>query len=37
MSGVREKVRFVSSDAECVAWHYPGANGGCVIMTGGAR
>lgn len=31
----REKVRFVSGDAECAAWHYPGTNGGCVIMTGG--
>ncbi len=20
----REKVRFVSSDTECAAWHYPG-------------
>jgi pimeloyl-ACP methyl ester carboxylesterase len=31
----RDKVRFVSGDAECAAWHYPGTNGGCVIMTGG--
>ena len=31
----REKVRFVSDDAECVAWHYPGTNGACVIMAGG--
>lgn len=31
----RERVRFVSADAECVAWHYPGTNGGCVIMAGG--
>ena len=31
----REKVRFVSGDAECVAWHYPGTNGACVIMAGG--
>ena len=31
----REKVRFVSGDADCVAWHYPGTNGACVIMTGG--
>ncbi|MFJ1758780.1 alpha/beta hydrolase [Amycolatopsis sp. NPDC088138] len=35
MSAVREKVRFVSGDAECVAWHYPGTNGGCVVMAGG--
>ena len=31
----REKVQFVSGNAECAAWHYPGTNGGCVIMTGG--
>jgi pimeloyl-ACP methyl ester carboxylesterase len=35
MSVLREKVRFVSGDSECVAWHYPGTNGGCVIMAGG--
>ncbi|HZD96812.1 MAG TPA: alpha/beta hydrolase [Micromonosporaceae bacterium] len=35
MSVWREKVRFVSGDAECVAWHYPGTNGACVIMAGG--
>jgi acetyl esterase/lipase len=35
MSVRREKVRFVSGDAECVAWHYPGTNGACVIMAGG--
>jgi uncharacterized protein len=33
--GEREKVRFVSGDTECAAWHYPGTNGGCVIMAGG--
>jgi fermentation-respiration switch protein FrsA (DUF1100 family) len=31
----REKVRFVSDDAECAAWHYPGSNEACVIMAGG--
>ncbi|HEY2795493.1 MAG TPA: alpha/beta hydrolase, partial [Micromonosporaceae bacterium] len=31
----RENVSFVSGDAECAGWHYPGSNGGCVIMTGG--
>ncbi|WP_329126223.1 alpha/beta hydrolase [Streptomyces sp. NBC_01465] len=31
----REKVRFASGDTSCVAWHYPGSNGGCVIMAGG--
>jgi pimeloyl-ACP methyl ester carboxylesterase len=35
MSANREKVRFVSGDTECAAWHYPGTNGGCVIMAGG--
>jgi fermentation-respiration switch protein FrsA (DUF1100 family) len=33
--GAREKVRFDSGGAECAAWHYPGTNGGCVIMAGG--
>jgi fermentation-respiration switch protein FrsA (DUF1100 family) len=31
----RQKVRFASGDTECAAWHYPGTNGGCVIMAGG--
>lgn len=31
----REKVRFSSGDTSCAAWHYPGSNGGCVIMAGG--
>jgi pimeloyl-ACP methyl ester carboxylesterase len=31
----RQKVFFVSGDAQCAAWHYPGTNGACVIMTGG--
>ena len=31
----REKVRFISGDTECAAWHYPGTNGACVIMAGG--
>ena len=31
----REKIRFVSGDTECAAWHYPGTNGGCVVMAGG--
>src|SRR5579859_7008992 len=35
MSVERGKVRFVSGDTECTAWHYPGTNGACVIMTGG--
>jgi uncharacterized protein len=35
MSAVREKVRFVSGDAECAAWYYPGDRGACVVMAGG--
>lgn len=31
----REKVRFRSGDTDCVAWHYQGRNGACVIMAGG--
>lgn len=31
----RQQVRFASGGTECAAWHYPGANGACVIMTGG--
>jgi pimeloyl-ACP methyl ester carboxylesterase len=35
LSAQREKVRFLSGDTECAAWHYPGTNGACVIMAGG--
>ena len=31
----RHKVRFPSGDTTCAAWHYPGENGGCVVMAGG--
>ena len=31
----REEVRFASGRSECAAWHYPGTNGGCVVMAGG--
>ncbi|WP_051342667.1 alpha/beta hydrolase [Pseudonocardia spinosispora] len=31
----RQKVHFISAGTECVAWHYPGTNGACVIMAGG--
>ncbi|MHC3820979.1 alpha/beta hydrolase [Streptomyces sp. DT9] len=31
----RQKVRFAVGGTECAAWHYPGTNGGCVIMAGG--
>ncbi|MFE3059181.1 alpha/beta hydrolase [Nocardia sp. NPDC059239] len=34
MSIEREKRRFTSGSDECVAWHYPGTNGACVIMAG---
>ena len=33
--GMREKVSFPSAGVECAAWHYPGSNGGCVVMAGG--
>ncbi|GAA3106746.1 pimeloyl-ACP methyl ester carboxylesterase [Kribbella aluminosa] len=32
---MREKVSFTSAGLDCAAWHYPGGNGGCVVMTGG--
>ncbi|WP_406503987.1 alpha/beta hydrolase [Streptomyces sp. NBC_00212] len=35
VSKQREKVRFASGGTSCAAWHYPGSNGGCVIMAGG--
>jgi pimeloyl-ACP methyl ester carboxylesterase len=35
LSARREKVRFLSGDTECAAWHYSGTNGACVIMAGG--
>jgi pimeloyl-ACP methyl ester carboxylesterase len=31
----RQMIRFASGGTECAAWHYAGANGACVIMTGG--
>jgi fermentation-respiration switch protein FrsA (DUF1100 family) len=34
-SGERRKVSFASGGSECAAWHYPGANGACVVMAGG--
>jgi alpha-beta hydrolase superfamily lysophospholipase len=34
-SAEREKVHLPSGDTTCAAWHYPGTNGGCVIMAGG--
>ena len=35
MLAEREKVRFISGDTRCAAWHYPGTNGACVIVAGG--
>ncbi|ACU73942.1 alpha/beta hydrolase fold protein [Catenulispora acidiphila DSM 44928] len=32
----RHKVRFPVGNTYCVAWHYPGTNGACVIMASGA-
>jgi alpha-beta hydrolase superfamily lysophospholipase len=32
----RCKVQFPSGDSFCVAWHYRGTNGGCVVMAAGA-
>jgi uncharacterized protein len=34
-AAIRDMVRFASGDTECAAWHYPGTNGGCVVMAGG--
>jgi uncharacterized protein len=34
-TSTREKVQFTSGDTTCAAWHYPGTNGGCVVMAGG--
>lgn len=31
----RERVRFASTRESCAGWHYPGTNGGCVVMAGG--
>ncbi|MEP7019177.1 MAG: alpha/beta fold hydrolase [Pseudonocardiales bacterium] len=31
----RTELRFASGGTECAAWHYPGTNGGCVVMAGG--
>jgi uncharacterized protein len=31
----RKKVVFTSGNSHCAAWHYPGNNGGCVIMAAG--
>jgi uncharacterized protein len=33
--GERSKIYFEVAGTRCAAWHYPGTNGGCVIMAGG--
>src|SRR5580692_1215005 len=33
--GERSKVHFEVAGTQCAAWHYPGTNGGCVVMAGG--
>ena len=33
---MREAIEFSSGGQRCAAWHYPGSNGMCVIMAGGA-
>jgi fermentation-respiration switch protein FrsA (DUF1100 family) len=35
MPAQRARVSFTSGGTRCAAWHYPGANGGYVVMTGG--
>ena len=32
---LRQKAWFASGDEQCAAWHYPSANGACVVMAGG--
>jgi pimeloyl-ACP methyl ester carboxylesterase len=32
---VRVEARFISGGTECAAWHYPGTNGGLVVMAAG--
>ena len=34
-SVVRQRIRFDSDGVGCAGWHYPGSNGGCVVMSGG--
>jgi pimeloyl-ACP methyl ester carboxylesterase len=34
-SARREKVSFQSDGTPCAAWHYPGVNGACVVMSSG--
>lgn len=32
----REGITFRAGNDDCAAWHYPGSNGACVVMAGGA-
>jgi pimeloyl-ACP methyl ester carboxylesterase len=34
-AGDRHAVLFPSGGVDCDGWHYPGSNGGCVVMAGG--
>lgn len=36
MSVQRRAIRYSSGSGQCFAWHYPGTNGGCIVMAGGA-
>jgi hypothetical protein len=33
MTAPRRNVGFASAASRCVAWHYTGENGACVIMA----
>jgi pimeloyl-ACP methyl ester carboxylesterase len=35
VTDLRRKVSFRSGDGRCIAWHYPGTNGACIVMAGG--
>ena len=35
VTDLRRKVSFRSGNERCVAWHYPGTNGACIVMAGG--
>jgi uncharacterized protein len=36
LTSTRVKAHFRSGDTTIAAWHYPGTNGGCVVMAGGS-
>src|SRR5436190_11790664 len=35
LPATRQKAFFASGRTTLAAWHYPGANGACVVMAGG--